>query len=271
MLTVSYDGTSYNCWALQKSTHNTIEEMLNRAIHGLTGEEIQVIGASRTDAGVHAYGNVAVFDTDSRIPGDRFSFALNRLLPEDIRVVESREVASSFHPRHCNTEKTYEYRVLNSKMEVPTKRLYTYHFSMPLDEGRMQEAGEYLVGEHDFTSFCNVESQALSHVRTIKNVQARRSGDEVIITVTGNGFLYNMVRIIAGTLIQIGRGKGSPSDVEEMILKKDRSAAGPTAPAQGLFLMKYEFVDGIPEPDSVQLLDDGDSGEKTEDERNNYC
>ncbi|MBP3784083.1 MAG: tRNA pseudouridine(38-40) synthase TruA [Butyrivibrio sp.] len=247
MLTVSYDGTAYNGWALQKSTHNTIEEMLNRAIHGLTGEEVQVIGASRTDAGVHAYGNVAVFDTKSTIPGDRFSFALNHILPEDIRVVESREVAPEFHPRHCNTEKTYEYRVLNTRTEVPTKRLYTYHFSMPLNEAVMQEAGQYLVGEHDFTSFCNVESQAASHVRTIKDVNVRREGDEVIISVTGNGFLYNMVRIIAGTLIQIGRGKGEPSDVQRMIEAKDRSAAGPTAPAQGLFLIKYVFVDGIPE------------------------
>ncbi|RKM60648.1 tRNA pseudouridine(38-40) synthase TruA [Butyrivibrio sp. CB08] len=251
MLTVSYDGTAYNGWALQKSTPNTIEEMLNRAIHGLTGEDVQVIGASRTDAGVHAYGNVAVFDTVSTIPGDRFSFALNHLLPEDIRVVESREVAATFHPRHCSTEKTYEYRVLNSKEEVPTKRLYTYHFSMPLDEAIMQEAGQYLVGEHDFTSFCNVESQAVSHVRTIKDVHVRREGDEVVISVTGNGFLYNMVRIIAGTLIQIGRGKGAPSDVPGMIEAKDRSAAGPTAPAQGLFLMKYVFVDGIPQPDSA--------------------
>lgn len=249
MLVVAYDGTAYKGWALQGSTHETIEEMLNRAIHGLTGEEVQVIGASRTDSGVHAYGNVAVFDTCSTIPGDRFSFALNHLLPEDIRVVESREVALSFHPRHCNTEKTYEYRVLNTKMEVPVKRLYTYHFNMELDVERMQEAGNFLVGEHDFTSFCNVESQALSHVRTIKDVKVERRGDEVVISVTGNGFLYNMVRIIAGTLLQIGRGKGEPSDIKIMLEKKDRAAAGPTAPPQGLFLMKYRFLEGIPEPE----------------------
>lgn len=250
MLVVSYDGTAYNGWALQGSTHNTIEEMLNRAIHGLTGEEIQVIGASRTDAGVHALGNIAVFDTMSTIPGDRFSFALNHILPEDIRVVESREVAASFHPRHCNTLKTYEYRVLNTKMPIPVKRLYTYHFSMPLDIGAMQKAADYLVGEHDFTSFCNTESQALSHVRTITDITVKRHGDEVRIYVTGTGFLYNMVRIIAGTLLQIGRGKGVPSDVETMLMKKDRSAAGPTAPPQGLFLYEYNFVDGIPGPEA---------------------
>ncbi|WP_024865244.1 tRNA pseudouridine(38-40) synthase TruA [Butyrivibrio sp. FCS014] len=248
MLVVAYDGTAYSGWAFQTGTHNTIEEMLNRAILSLTGEEVSVIGASRTDAGVHAYGNIAVFDTVSTVPGDRFSFALNNILPEDIRVTSSMDVAPDFHPRHCNTEKTYEYRVLNTKMPNPVRRLYTYHFSMPLDTEVMQKAGQYLVGEHDFTSFCNVQSQALSHVRIIKDVSVRREGDEVIISVTGNGFLYNMVRIIAGTLLQIGRGKGSPSDVTLMLEKKDRAAAGPTAPPQGLFLMEYRFVDGIPKP-----------------------
>jgi tRNA pseudouridine38-40 synthase len=251
MLVVSYDGTAYNGWALQGSTHNTIEEMLNRAIHGLTGEEVQVIGASRTDSGVHAYGNVAVFDTMSTIPGDRFCYALNHILPEDIRIVRSKEVSREFHPRHCDTEKTYEYRVLNTRMEVPVKRLYTYHFNMELDIDKMQQAGDYLVGEHDFTSFCNVESQALSHVRTIKAVKVERRGDEVVISVTGNGFLYNMVRIIAGTLIQIGRGKGEPTDIIRMLEAKDRSAAGPTAPPQGLFLMEYKFLNGIPGPEEL--------------------
>ena len=250
MLVVSYDGTSYKGWALQGSTHNTIEEMLNRAIYGLTGDEIQVIGASRTDAGVHALGNIAVFDTASSIPGDRFSFALNRILPDDIRIVKSMEVAPSFHPRHCNTLKTYEYRVLNTRREVPVRRLYSYHFSMPLDVALMQEAAGYLVGEHDFTSFCNVQSQALSHVRTITDVTVKREGDEVLIYVTGNGFLYNMVRIIVGTLLQIGRGKGHPSDIEQMLIKKDRSVAGPTAPPQGLCLYEYRFVDSIPEPET---------------------
>ena len=247
MLVVAYDGTAYSGWAFQTGTHNTIEEMLNRAIHSLTGEEVRVIGASRTDAGVHAYGNIAVFDTESTVPGDRFSFALNNILPEDIRVTESRDVALDFHPRHCDTLKTYEYRVLNTRFPVPTKRLYTYHFSMPLDVEVMQEAGRYLEGEHDFTSFCNVESQAQSHVRTITAVNVRREGDEVIISVTGNGFLYNMVRIIAGTLLQIGRGKGQSEDVASMIEKKDRAAAGPTAPPQGLFLMEYKFLEAIPE------------------------
>ena len=249
MLVVAYDGTAYRGSAYQKNNRNTVEEMLNRAILWLTGEETMVIGASRTDAGVHAYGSIYVFDTHSPIPGDRFSFALNNMLPEDIRAVESREVALSFHPRHCNSEKTYEYRVLNTKMEIPTKRHYTYHFDMELNIDAMLEAGSYLVGEHDFTSFCNVKSGAQSHVRTVKSVEVERVGDEVVVTVTGNGFLYNMVRIIVGTLLQIGRGKGEPLDVKKMLEAKDRSAAGPTAPAQGLYLKKYRFPDGIPGPE----------------------
>lgn len=254
MLTVSYDGTAYNGWALQSSTPNTVEGRLNEAILALTGETVQVIGASRTDAGVHAYGNVAVFDTQSSIPGDRFLFALNQKLPEDIRIVQSKEVSTEFHPRHCNTEKTYEYRIYNTQIPDPVRRLYTCHFGMPLDAEVMDDAAQYLVGEHDFTSFCNVESQALSHVRTIKEITVKRDGDEVIISITGNGFLYNMVRIIAGTLMQIGRGKGKPSDIREMLEKKDRASAGPTAPAQGLFLIKYVFVDGIPGPESEEFI-----------------
>jgi len=177
MLTVSYDGTSYNGWALQSSTPNTVEGRLNDAILALTGESVQVIGASRTDAGVHAYGNVAVFDTKSTIPGDRFLFALNQKLPEDIRITQSKEVSVNFHPRHCNTEKTYEYRICNTQIPDPTRRLYTCHFGMPLDEKLMDEAAQYLMGEHDFTSFCNVESQALSHVRAIKNITVKSDFD----------------------------------------------------------------------------------------------
>ncbi len=246
MLTVSYDGTAYNGWALQSSTPNTVEGMLNEAIKRLTGEDVQVIGASRTDSGVHAYGNVAVFDTESTIPGDRFLFALNHELPQDIRIVESMEVAPDFHPRHCNTEKTYEYRIINAPISDPVRRLYRCHFSMPLDVEVMNEAAAYLVGEHDFTSFCNVESQVLSHVRTIKDIHVTRNGDEVVISVTGNGFLYNMVRIIAGTLMQIGRGKGAPSVMKSILDKRNRAAAGPTAPPEGLFLIEYKFLDGIP-------------------------
>lgn len=244
MLIVGYDGTNYNGWAYQPADNVvTIEGILNKAIHAATGEDIKVIGASRTDAGVHAYGNVAVFDTASTIPPDRFSYALNHLLPEDVRIVSSRQVPDEFHPRHVDTRKTYEYRFLNSREEIPTKRLYTYHMNIPMDENRMQEAGVYFLGEHDFTSFCNVNSQAESHVRTIYDVNVTRIGDEVIISITGNGFLYNMVRIIAGTLMQVGIGKKQPDEIPDMIAAQDRTVAGPTVPANGLFLMGYKYPD----------------------------
>ena len=244
MLTVAYDGANYHGFAFQENTA-TIEGVLKTAIDGLTGEDTEIIGASRTDAGVHAYGNVVVFSTESTIPPASFAPALNNRLPEDVRIMESREVPLGFHPRKCLSEKTYEYRILNVKTMIPTKRLYACHNSYPLDESRMNEASKYLVGEYDFTSFCAAGSQALSHVRRIISAEVTRQGDEITIKIVGNGFLYNMVRIIAGTLMEIGRGKGEPSDMKTMIEAMDRSAAGPTAPPQGLFLIKYEFPEDL--------------------------
>ncbi len=246
MLTVSYDGTNYCGWAYQDNVP-TIEGELNKAISLLCNENITVIGASRTDAGVHAYGNIAVFDTISTIPPERFVYALNHQLPEDIRIIKSQKVASDFHPRHCNTIKTYEYHILNADIADPIRRNYIYNFGMKLDVEVMNEAAGYFIGEHDFTSFCNIESQAVSHVRRVYDVNVAKKGSEIIITVVGAGFLYNMVRIMAGTLIQIGRGKGKPEDIAKMIEAKDRRKAGPTAPAKGLYLIKYQFPDGIPE------------------------
>ena len=173
MLTVAYDGSGYHGFAFQENTE-TIEGELKKAVDGLTGEDIEIIGASRTDAGVHAYGNVVVFNTASTIPPASFAPALNNRLPEDIRIMESREVPEGFHPRKCLSEKTYEYRILNVKTMIPTKRLYTCHNSYPLDEKRMNEAAQYLVGEHDFSSFCAAGSQALTHVRRIISAARRR-------------------------------------------------------------------------------------------------
>jgi tRNA pseudouridine38-40 synthase len=240
MLTVAYDGMNYKGFARQPGAV-TVEGTLNHCIHALTGEDIEVIGASRTDAGVHALGNVAVFDTSSSIPADRFAPALNRLLPEDIRIVSSREVPDEFHPRHCDSVKTYEYRIMNSSIGYPTDRYYTYSCSYDLDVNQMEAGGSYLIGEHDFTSFCNVQSQARDHVRTIYDLKVVRNDDLVVIVVKGGGFLYNMVRIIAGTLIQVGRGRNRPEDVKKMLEARDRSFAGPTAPPQGLFLIGYDF------------------------------
>lgn len=248
MLRVAYDGTAYCGW--QKQPHVvTIEGELNKAIGELTGEDIEVIGASRTDSGVHSMGNVAVFDTQSRIPPEKFVFALNTRLPDDIRVQESCEVKGDFHPRHCNCRKTYEYRILNRKMNIPVKRLYTHYVYVPLDIKKMQEGAAFIEGEHDFAAFCSAGSQVKDTVRMVYKLDVVKEGEEIIIRINGNGFLYNMVRIVAGTLIKVGMGEIAPEDIKGIIESKDRSNAGQTAPAKGLSLMEitYENEDFINE------------------------
>lgn len=239
-LVVAYDGTNYHGWQVQDNGI-TIEEVLNRTISELVQEDIKVIGASRTDAGVHACGNVAVFDTESRIPGDKFSFALNQRLPDDIRIQESCEVDADFHPRYADTVKTYEYNILNRRFELPSKRLYAAFCYYPMDIERMNQAAAYLVGEHDFKSFCSAGAQVQTTVRTIYAVNVTKDADMVHIRITGNGFLYNMVRIIAGTLMQVGTGLMEPEQVKEILEARDRSKAGPTAVAKGLTLVEIRY------------------------------
>lgn len=240
-LTVAYDGTNYHGWQIQNNGI-TIESELNRALSDLLHEEIQVIGASRTDSGVHALGNIAVFDTTSRMPAEKVSYALNQRLPEDIRIQCSEEVAADWHPRYCESRKTYEYRIYRGQFPLPTKRLYSLFSYHNYDVAKMQEAAGYLVGEHDFKSFCQVGAQVQSTVRTLYQAEVEEQGEDLVIRVCGNGFLYNMVRIIAGTLMEVGQGKRSPEDIPTILEKRDRAAAGPTAPAHGLTLMKYEFL-----------------------------
>ena len=240
-LTVAYDGTNYHGWQLQNNGI-TIEAELNRCLTQLLGEQIQVIGASRTDSGVHALGNIAVFDTETRMPADKVSYALNQRLPEDIRIQKSEEVALDWHPRHCESRKTYEYRIYCGEFPMPIKRLYSYFTYHPLNVENMRKAAALLVGEHDFKSFCQTGAQVESTVRTLYTVEIEEQGAEVVIRVCGNGFLYNMVRIIAGTLMEAGWGKRQPEEMKAILEAKSRSAAGPTAPACGLTLMKYEFL-----------------------------
>ena len=239
---VAYDGTNYCGWQIQPNGI-TIEEKLNKALNRLTGEDIRVIGASRTDSGVHALGNVAVFDTESPIPPERFSYALNQRLPEDIVVVASDEVEADWHPRYCDTEKTYEYKILNSKFPDPMRRRDTYHVSFDLDLEKMREAAEYLKGEHDFKSFCNVHTQVEDTVRTIYDLEVEKEGELITIRVRGNGFLYNMVRILAGTLIGVGRGAIAPEQIPAILEAKDRQAAGMTVPPQGLRLVEIDYLE----------------------------
>ncbi|MDE7048628.1 MAG: tRNA pseudouridine(38-40) synthase TruA [Lachnospiraceae bacterium] len=240
-LVVAYDGTAYHGWQFQPGSR-TIEGELNSALGALLQEEVQVIGASRTDSGVHALCNVAVFDTDTRIPADKISYALNQRLPEDIRIQSSEEVEGDFHPRHCNSRKTYEYRILNTRFPIPTKRLYAHFTYVPLDVQKMRQAAAYLTGEHDFKSFCASGAVVESTVRTIYELAVEKTGDEIVIRVCGSGFLYNMVRIIAGTLMEAGRGNISPENVKTILEAKNRQMAGPTAQACGLTLVKYDFL-----------------------------
>ena len=240
-LTIAYDGTNYCGWQIQPNGI-TVEEVLNKALKKLTGEDILVIGASRTDSGVHALGNVAVFDTETTIPADRIAMALNQRLPEDIVITKSEEVPLDFHPRYCNCSKTYEYHIINTRIPDPTRRLTNYFVSYELNPDNMRKAASYLMGEHDFVSFCNVRTDVENTVRTITALDILQDGDEITIRITGNGFLYNMVRIIVGTLIRVGRGFYEPEKVKEILEAKDRKAAGVTAPAHGLMLVEIRYL-----------------------------
>ena len=257
LLRVAYDGTNYHGYQIQSGCA-TIEGELNKAVSELTGEvNIELIGGSRTDSGVHALDNVCVFDTEASIPADKYIFALNQRLPEDIRITSSEEVAPDFHPRHCDSVKTYEYRIHTGAVPNPLKRLYSYHTFYNLDIKLMNEACKFIIGEHDFSAFCAAGAQVDSKIRTVysceiiaaDNVCEKESVEssnawcsldkDIVIRVSGNGFLYNMVRIIAGTLIEVGRGHIAPTEVEGIIASCDRTKAGPTAPACGLSLQKY--------------------------------
>ena len=241
MLRVSYDGTDFCGWQVQNEMR-TVEGELNKAINELTGETTEVIGASRTDSGVHAKGNVAVFDTESSIPAEKFMYAINSLLPDDVTVVESKEVDKDFHPRHCRSIKTYEYRIYTSRINNPLKRRFAYRFPTELDVEKMDEAAKYLIGEHDFKSFCCVRTQAETTIREIISADVYRDDEDIVIRVTGAGFLYNMVRIIAGSLMEVGSGKYEPVHIKEVLEGTDRTLAGPTAEPQGLTLVNIEFL-----------------------------
>lgn len=240
LLRVAYDGTAYSGWQIQPNVV-TVEKKLTEALTDLFKCSIELTGASRTDAGVHAMGNVAVFDVETQIPAEKISYALNTRLPDDIKVVESREVPAGFHPRHTDCIKTYEYTVWNNRFENPCMRLYSYFYYGNLDIDKMNEAAFFIKGEHDFTAFCSADTQVVDKVRNITDISVTKDGSIIRIRVTGNGFLYNMVRIIAGTLLYVGRGLMKPLDVKKAIESKDRQLAGPTAPAKGLTLMEIRY------------------------------
>ena len=285
MLTIAYDGTDYVGWQIQPNGL-AVEQVINKALSELLGEEIVIAGASRTDSGVHALGNVAVFDTNTRIPADKICFALNQRLPKDIVCLSSCEVRADFHPRHANCTKTYEYSIYNAVHPDPIKRRYSYFVYVPLDVDAMRKAAEYLKGEHDFASFCSAHAQVKTTVRTIYTLDIIAGKDEIIetqphqkqymshditIRISGNGFLYNMVRIIAGTLVKVGYHFYPPEYVLEILNACDRKKAGPKAPAEGLKLIgiKYDPKDYEPLPDATEdhtepLIDPADDMDEIE-------
>ncbi len=249
-LIVAYDGTNYSGWQKQDNAL-AIEQLLNETLSKLLNEEIEVIGASRTDAGVHALANVAVFDTNSKIPADKFSYMLNQWLPKDVRIRKSDEVDPDWHPRAVESDKTYEYKIFNARHEIPLLMKDSYFVYLKMDMEKMRQGAKYLEGEHDFTSFASRGGSAKSTVRSINSIEIKEETVDdlneqerlIRIRINGNGFLYNMVRIIVGTLVQVATGLRKPEDIVKILEEKDRDAAGPTAPAKGLTLIKLNYHD----------------------------
>ena len=240
-LTVAYDGTAY-CGYQYQPELPTIEGCVNDALSELLKENIVTIGASRTDAGVHSYGNVAVFDSNTTIPAEKLAPALNTKLPDSIRIMESREVPVDFHPRRNVIDKTYEYHINTAKISFPTDRMYIHNVKHDLNIENMKEAAKFIEGRHDFTSFCSTKTDKEDKIRTVFQIDVKeflRNG--IVIRVRGDGFLYNMVRIIAGTLVKAGEGKIKPEDIPVIIERKDRGHLGTTLPAKGLFLMGIRY------------------------------
>lgn len=240
-LEIAYDGTHYCGWQSQPNGV-TVEGVINQKLSELLKEDIEVIGASRTDSGVHALANVAVFDSETSIPGDKICYALNQRLPKDIVVQSSCQVADDFHPRYCDSRKTYEYQIYNAKFENPLYSRYSHFVFLPLDVEAMQKAADIIKGEHDFKSFCSARGQAKTTVRTIYQLDVTKEDSMVKIRICGNGFLYNMVRIIVGTLIKVGLHVYPPEYVQEILDAKDRQKAGPKIPAKGLKLIGIEYL-----------------------------
>lgn len=237
---VQYDGTSYCGWQIQPNG-TTVQQEIETALFKLTGRKISVTGSGRTDAGVHAAGQVASFKTeDSPLPAEKFAPALNAYLPADIRLIKSEEAAGDFNARFSAKKKTYVYRVYESPVTLPLKERYAVRVNA-LDIKAMKRAAEFIVGTHDFKCFLAANSSVKDTVRTIYSLNVERSGGEINFTVCGNGFLYNMVRIIAGTLVAAGEGKITDKDVEEIIASGERGAAGRTMPAKGLTLLSVEY------------------------------
>jgi len=240
-LTIQYDGTRYNGWQRQGNTDNTIQGKLNELIGKYLGEEVDVAGSGRTDAGVHAYGQVANFKTKKCFDKDKFLVEMNSYLPQDIRILKVEAVDERFHARLSAVSKTYEYVIDNGSVADVFNRKYSYRLEQPLNIEKMRMAVGFLIGTHDYISFCGNKKFKKSSVRTVTDITIRESNGKVVIAFTGDGFLQNMVRIMAGTLIEVGIGKREAESMTDILSAKDRSAAGMTAPPEGLFLKEVRY------------------------------
>jgi tRNA pseudouridine38-40 synthase len=253
-LILAYDGTGFSGWQIQPDA-STVQGTLASAIGRTTGEKVLPQGSGRTDAGVHALAQVATFQTESGVPAPNFVVALNDILPPSIRVLEATEVPAEFHPRKSALAKTYRYRIHREAICPPFLANYVWHYPYPLDEDVMRQAAPLIEGEHDFTSFAAVDperakEQSVSNVRRIFSSRWRREREELIYEVRGEGFLHHMVRNLAGTFLLVGKGTLKPQDVITILEAKDRSAAGATAPASGLYLVNVAYS-GMRDPGSA--------------------
>lgn len=237
---ISYDGTLFSGYQVQVDTR-TVQSELEAVLEKMHKKTVKVVASGRTDAGVHALGQVIHFDTHLDIPADRWVQAMNAMLPKDIAVLSAEPVAENFHARYNAQGKTYKYEIQLSKIRNPLMRHYAYHYPYPIDIGRIEKAIKYALGTHDFSSFCAANTDVKDKVRTIHSIDCVQAGDVLTLTYTGNGFLYNMVRILTGTLIEIGSGKREPEEMANIIAARNRSAAGKTAPPQGLYLQQVYY------------------------------
>ncbi len=240
-LQIEYDGANYSGWQTQKND-KTVQETISHAIAQALQEKITIYGAGRTDAGVHALGQVAHFKTGSSIPAERLVHAINYYLPHDIVVKSAVDVSESFHAQYCTKSKVYQYTVLNDWTRSAINRNFCYVYGYALDMEKMADAAKMLIGAHDFTSFTTKAIEEKNRVRTVLRLEIRKEGKYLYFTIEADGFLYNMVRTIVGTLLEVGRGKIAGDTIKDILNKKNRIFAGPTAPARGLCLMEIKYI-----------------------------
>ena len=240
-IVIQYEGTKYQGWQRQESTGNTIQGKFEAILSKMTGSKVQIDGSGRTDAGVHAYGQVANFKINTHMSAQEILEYINRYLPEDIGVIEIREMPERFHSRLNAVGKTYRYRIWNSDLPCVFDRRYVYEFPQKLDIEAMRRAAAYCIDRHDFKAFTSNKKSKKSTVRTIESIEIQQSGPEIVITYKGDGFLYHMVRILTGTLIEVGQGTRRVEEMERLITSGTREMAGALAPAKGLALMEVRY------------------------------